>query len=137
MPCFKLGLPECFCLVVQSKFRGHFMSCVVCISRHKLCRIWVSERRHFVSLTEVNIYLIVCISGPLPFLIQIKTLIFLTILFKKVETQEKWRRKYCKITNRISVISHTVITLTSSLDASYSDKKETFFVFFFQQILKQ
>ena len=65
------------------------MSCVVCISRHKLFRIWVSERRHFVSLTEVNMHLIVCISGPLPFLIQIKTLIFFTILFNTVETQEK------------------------------------------------
>ena len=66
------------------------MSCVVCISRHKLFRIWVSERRHFVSLTEVNMHLIVCISGPLPFLVQIKTLIFfITILFKTVETQEK------------------------------------------------
>ena len=31
MPCFRLGLSQCFCLVVQSKFRGHFMSCVVSV----------------------------------------------------------------------------------------------------------
>ena len=80
-----------FCLVVQSEFEGHFVSCVVCICRHKLCRICVelSEKRHFVTLIEVNMHLIVWISGRLPISMQIKTSIFPTIVFKTIETHRK------------------------------------------------
>ena len=39
--CFRLGLSQCFCLVVQSKFHE---LCCECILRHKLCRICVKVR---------------------------------------------------------------------------------------------
>ena len=48
-----------------------------------------SERRHFVTLIEVNMNLIVCISGRLPFLMQIKTSIFPTIVSETIETRRK------------------------------------------------
>ena len=48
-----------------------------------------SERRHFVTLIEVNMHLIVCISGRLLISMQIKTSIFPTILFKTIETHRK------------------------------------------------
>ena len=52
-----------------------------------------SERRHFVTLIEVTMHLTVGISGLLPFLMQIKTSTFLTIVFKKIETHRKSESK--------------------------------------------
>ena len=48
-----------------------------------------SERGHSVTHIEVSMRLIVCISGRLAFLMQIKTSIFLTIVFKTIDTHRK------------------------------------------------
>ena len=42
-----------------------------------------------MTLIEVHIQLIGCISGRLPFLMRIKTSIFLSIVFKTIETHRK------------------------------------------------
>ena len=74
-----------------------FLSCAVGVWRtlRELCCLYFSpqimqdlcqsERRHFVTLIEVNMHLIACISGRLPFLMHIKTSIFLTIKYKTVD----------------------------------------------------
>lgn len=41
---FQVRITLLVLLVVQSEFEGHFVSCVVCISRHKLYRIRVKVR---------------------------------------------------------------------------------------------
>ena len=63
--------------------------CCLYLSPQIMQDLCQSERRHFVTLIEVNMHLIVCISGRLPFLMQIKTSIFLTIVFETIETHWK------------------------------------------------
>ena len=72
-------------------------SCAVEVRRtlRQLCCLYFCEdlcrsgRRHFVTLIEVDMHLIVCISGRLPISMQIKMSIFATIVFKTIETHRK------------------------------------------------
>ena len=79
-----------------------------------------SERRNFVTLIEVNMHLIVCISGLLPFVMQIKTSIFLTFVFKTIDTHRESEGENI-VKSRTEFLksgSHNLHALPSSLIAT-------------------